>query len=101
MQAYRGLPILTNQSGAAMRLVAIWPLDHEGSVGEYAALAHAAVDEILASGRTPVVVGGTGLYLRAALAELRLPAPSDERRRWEAFYDAEGGEAAHERLALL
>ena len=76
MQAYRGLPILTNQSVRPARLVAIWPLDHEGSVGEYAALAHAAIDEILAAGRTPVVVGGTGLYLRAALADLELPAPS-------------------------
>ena len=39
------------------------------------ALAHAAIDEILAAGRTPIVVGGTGLYLRAALAELELPPP--------------------------
>src|SRR5918912_3740073 len=101
MQAYRGLPILTNRSSAAARLVAIWPLDHEGSVGEYAALAHAAIDEILAAGRTPVVVGGTGLYLRAALAELRVPARSNERGRWEAFYESAGGEAAHERLASL
>jgi tRNA dimethylallyltransferase len=97
MQAYRGLPILTNQSDA--RLVAIWPLDHEGSVGEYAELAHAAIDEILAAGRTPVVVGGTGLYLRAALGELRLPPPSGERARWEQLYDELGGDEAHERLA--
>src|SRR5207248_345752 len=103
MQAYRGLPILTNQSGAAARLVAIWPLEHEGSVGEYAALAHAAVDEILASGRTPVVVGGTGLYLRAALAELALPpAPGPgARRRWEQFYDEHGPAGAHARLEEL
>ena len=101
MQAYRGLPILTNQSGAAGRLVAIWPLDHEGSVGEYAALAHAAIDEVLAAGRTPVVVGGTGLYLRAALADLELPAPSPDRARWEAFYDERGGAAAHDHLAEL
>ena len=101
MQAYRGLPVLTNQSSASTRLVAIWPLDHEGSVGEYAALAHAAIDEILAAGRTPIVVGGTGLYLRAALAELELPGPSGERARWEAFYDERGGEAAHDRLAEL
>jgi tRNA dimethylallyltransferase len=82
MQVYRGLPILTNQSPA--RLVAIWPLDHEASVGEYAPLAHAAIDEILAAGRTPVVVGGTGLYLRAALAELGLPPapPPGARARW-------------------
>ena len=100
MQVYRGLPILTNQSPA--RLVAIWPLDHEASVGEYAPLAHAAVDEILAAGRTPVVVGGTGLYLRAALAELGLPpAPAPgARERWEAAYDA-GAAGAHARLAEL
>jgi tRNA dimethylallyltransferase len=101
MQAYRGLPILTNQPAAPARLVAIWPLDHEGSVGEYAELAHTAIDEILAAGRTPVVVGGTGLYLRAALADLELPGRSNERARWEAFYDSEGGEAAHARLAEL
>jgi tRNA dimethylallyltransferase len=101
MQAYRGLPILTNQSAAPARLVRIWPLDHEGSVGEYAALAHAAIDEILAAGRTPVVVGGTGLYLRAALADLELPAPSADRARWDAFYDEQGGEVAHARLAEL
>ena len=68
MQVYRGLPILTNQPAPPARLVAIWELDHEASVGEYAELAHDAIDEILADGRTPIVVGGTGLYLRAALA---------------------------------
>src|SRR5919202_6798031 len=101
MQAYRGLPILTNSSPRPARLVGIWPLDHEASVGEYAKLAHAAIDEILAAGRTPVVVGGTGLYLRAALADLELPAPSGERAQWDAFYDESGGEAAHARLAEL
>src|SRR5213075_1635028 len=97
MQVYRGLPILTNQSPG--RLVAIWPLEHEASVGEYAPLAHAAIDEILAAGRTPVVVGGTGLYLRAALAELALPPRpgSGARARWERFYDAVGPGAAHVR----
>ena len=101
MQVYRGLPILTNQSPA--RLVGIWPLDHEASVAEYQELAHAAIDEILAAGRTPVVVGGTGLYLRAALADLTLPpAPEPgERERWEQFYDEQGAERAHERLAEL
>jgi tRNA dimethylallyltransferase len=99
MQVYRGLPILTNQSSYPTRLVGIWPLDQEASLGAYAPLAHAAIDEILASGRTPVVVGGTGLYLRAALAELELP-PSPEpgvRERWQQFYDDDPG-AAHERL---
>jgi tRNA dimethylallyltransferase len=101
MQVYRGLPILTNQSSA--RLAAIWALDHEASVGEYAPLAHAAIDEILEAGKTPVVVGGTGLYLRAALAELALPpAPTEgARARWEAFYDDKGAEPAHRHLRSL
>ena len=93
MQVYRGLPILTNQSPA--RLVAIWPLDKEASVGEYAPLAHAAIDEILASGRVPVVVGGTGLYFRTALGRLHLPpAPQPgARERWSAFYDEDPEQA--------
>jgi tRNA dimethylallyltransferase len=101
LQAYRGLPILTNQSARPARLVGIWPLDHEGSVGEYQRLAHAAIDEILAAGRLPVVTGGTGLYLRAALAELELPPapPVGARERWERLYDEEGAERAHAALA--
>jgi tRNA dimethylallyltransferase len=101
MQAYRGLPILTNQPERPTRLVGIWPLDHEGSVGEFQRLAHSAVDEVLAAGRTPVVAGGTGLYLRAALAELEVPpAPSPGvRERWERLYDEAGPQAAHASLA--
>jgi tRNA dimethylallyltransferase len=103
LQVYRGLPILTNQPSEPARMVGIWPLDREASVGEYAPLAHAAVDEILAAGRTPVVVGGTGLYLRAALGELSLPpAPAPgARERWERFYDERGAEAAHAHLEGL
>jgi tRNA dimethylallyltransferase len=96
MQAYRGLPILTAQPERPTRLVGIWPLSHEGSVAEYARLAHAEIDRLLAEGRTPVVAGGTGLYLRAALAELELPpAPAAEQRaRWERIYDRLGPERA-------
>lgn len=100
MQVYRGLPILTNQSAA--RLVAIWPLDREASVGAYAPLAHEAIDSILACGRVPIVVGGTGLYFRAALGRLELP-PAPEagvRERWAAFYD-EDPRRAHARLLEL
>jgi tRNA dimethylallyltransferase len=103
MQVYRELPILTNQSAHPTRLVGIWPLEHETSVGEYAPLAHAAIDDILAAGRTPIVVGGTGLYLRAALAELELPprpAPG-ARERWQRLYDEQGPAEAHARLAEL
>ena len=100
MQVYRGLPILTNQSGRPAELVGIWNLDHEASVGEYAELAHQAVDRALGNGLTPIVVGGTGLYLRAALVELELPpAPQPGvRERWEGEYDRLGPGAAHELL---
>jgi tRNA dimethylallyltransferase len=102
-QVYDGLPILTNRSPHPERLVGIWPLSHVASVGEYAPLAHAAVDDILDAGRTPLVVGGTGLYFRAALAELELPpAPAPgARERWERLYDEDGPGAAHARLVAL
>jgi tRNA dimethylallyltransferase len=101
MQAYRGLPILTAQPERPTRLVGVWELSHEGSVAEYALLAHAEVDALLAEGKTPVIAGGTGLYLRAALVELGLPpAPSaDLRARWEQLYDRLGAERAHHVLA--
>ena len=103
MQVYEGVPILTNQSSSPERLVGIWPLSHAASVGEYAPLAHAAIDEILAAGRTPLVVGGTGLYFRAALAELGLPPVPAEgaRERWERLYDEVGAAAAHARLGQV
>jgi tRNA dimethylallyltransferase len=103
MQVYDGLPVLTNRSPHPERLVGIWPLSHVASVGEYAPLAHEAVDELLASGTTPLVVGGTGLYFRAALAELELPpAPAPgARERWERLYDEDGATAAHARLGEL
>src|SRR4051794_8156472 len=99
MQVYRGLPILTNQSHA--RLVGYLGLDEEGSVADYQRLAHEAIDEILTAGRLPIVVGGTGLYLRAALADLELPPPPapGARGRLEALYDELGAEGAHELLA--
>lgn len=103
MQMYRGLPILTNQPSFPTRLVAVWSLDTEGSVGLYAPLAHEAIDEIRAGGRTPIVVGGTGLYLRAALADLDVPPapPAGTRERLERYYDTVGAERAHARLAEL
>jgi tRNA dimethylallyltransferase len=93
MQVYRGLPILTNQSAKPARLVAIWPLSHEASVGEFEQLAHDAIDELVASHGVAVVAGGTGLYLRAALTDLELPpAPAvGARERWEAAYEADRG----------
>jgi tRNA dimethylallyltransferase len=101
MQVYRGLPILTAQPEHPTALVAVWELDHEASVVEYQRLAHTAIDDALARDRTPVVAGGTGLYLRAALSDLTPPPPPspESRRRWERLYDRLGPEAAHRLLA--
>jgi len=102
MQMYRGLPILTNQPDRATRLVAVWPLSYEGSVGEYQRLAHEAIDELVSRHGCAVVAGGTGLYLRAALGELDLP-PAPEpgaRARAEREYDMDP-ELAYERLATF
>jgi tRNA dimethylallyltransferase len=102
MQAYRGLPVLTNQSERPTRLVGIWELTHDASVAEYQVLGHAEIDEILADGETPIVVGGTGLYLRAALAGLDLPPPPEPgtRERFDSMYEELGPEAAHSELAV-
>jgi len=101
MQVYRGLPVLTAQPTFPTALVGIWDLDFEASVAAYQRLAHTAVDEALAESRTPVVTGGTGLYLRAALADLQLPPPprAGERDRWERLYDRAGPVRAHAFLA--
>ncbi len=81
MQVYRGLPILTNQPTRATRLVAIRELDEEMSVGAFASEAHAAIDELVARSGVAVVAGGTGLYLRAALADLDVPPSVEPERR--------------------
>jgi tRNA dimethylallyltransferase len=102
LQVYRGLPILTNQPIRPTALVAIRDLDEQMSVGAYATLAHAAVDELVDRTGTAVVSGGTGLYLRAALAELAVPPPPAaevrERIRAEVGRDPV---AAHDRLEGL
>jgi len=102
LQVYRGLPILTNQPERPTRLVAIRSLDGDMSLGEYADLAHAALDELVERSGAAVITGGTGLYLRAALVELEMPpAPENgARERWQTFYDRDPG-AAHVRLAAL
>jgi tRNA dimethylallyltransferase len=107
LQVYRGLKVLTGVPDDAQRerlehrLVSFLALDARFSVAEYAALAHAEIDALLAGGATPIVVGGTGLYLRAALADLALrpPPPPGVRERIAAELSARGAEALHEQLA--
>jgi tRNA dimethylallyltransferase len=107
LQVYAGLGILTGVPSAAQlarlehRLISFLALGERFSVAEYAALAHAQIDALLAEGATPIVVGGTGLYLRAAVAELELrpPPPAGVRERIEADLAARGVEALHADLA--
>src|SRR5271166_693290 len=107
LQVYAGLEILTGSASPAERallehrLVSFLPLDATFSVGQYAELVHAEIDGLLAVGRRPVVVGGTGLYLRAALTELSLrpPPPEGVRERWRAELDRHGAPALHARLS--
>ena len=102
MQVYRDLPILTNQPERSTRLVAIRSLAEEMSVGAFASLAHEAIDELVRETGRAVVAGGTGLYLRAALADLGVPPAPDpaHRARIEAEVDRDRA-AAHARLASL
>jgi tRNA dimethylallyltransferase len=107
LQVYAGLETLTGVATAAERaqlehrLVSFLPLDATFSAGQYAELAHAEIDGLLAAGRRPLVVGGTGLYLRAALTELHLrpPPPEGVRERWVAELQRHGPHALHARLA--
>jgi tRNA dimethylallyltransferase len=106
LQVYAGLEILTGVATTAQRrrlehrLVSFLPLDATFSVGQYAELAHAEIDGVLAAARRPLVVGGTGLYLRAALTELNLgpPAPEGARERWTAELEKYGAPALHAQL---
>jgi tRNA dimethylallyltransferase len=107
LQLYAGLEILTGAATAAERarlehrLLGFLPIDARCSAGEFAQLAHAEIDGLVAQGAIPIVVGGTGLYLRAALADLDLrpPAPADVRARLEADVAARGAPALHAELA--
>jgi tRNA dimethylallyltransferase len=106
IQVYDGLEIL---SGAATpdergrlehRLLGLVPIDGEFSAGRFANLAHAEVDQLIAERRRPILVGGTGLYLRAALADLDLrpPVPTELRAEVERELAERGPEALHAEL---
>ncbi|WP_354702232.1 tRNA dimethylallyltransferase [Paraconexibacter sp. AEG42_29] len=107
LQVYAGLELLTGAADAAdrarleHRMVGVVPVTETFSAGAYAEQAHAEIDALLDDGVTPIVVGGTGLYLRAALAELDLRPAVDPavRERWTARLRADGPGALHAELA--
>jgi tRNA dimethylallyltransferase len=91
LQVYEGLSVLTGVATAAERkklehrLVGFVPITQTFNVGNYMPLAHAEIDAALEAGRRPIVVGGTGLYLRAALANLSLvkaPPEAEDSELW-------------------
>ena len=91
LQVYEGLSVLTGVATAAEqeqlehKLVGFVPVTEVFNVGNYMPLAHAEIDAALEAGRRPIVVGGTGLYLRAALAELSLvkaPPEAEDSELW-------------------
>lgn len=93
LQVYEGLGTLTGVATTQQRgrlehrLVGFVPITQPFSVGDYMRIAHAEIDSALASGRRPIVVGGTGLYMRAALAELsliKLPPGTEDSELWSA-----------------
>jgi tRNA dimethylallyltransferase len=106
LQVYRGLETLTGAATAEEqrrlehRLIGFLEPSATFSVGEFMPLAHGEIDSARAEGRRPIVVGGTGLYLRAALTDLTLapPPPPDLRERIQAQVQARGSAAMHAEL---
>jgi tRNA dimethylallyltransferase len=106
LQVYEGLEILTGAAGPRERarlehrLLSFLPVDATFSAGEYADLAHNEIDDIIAAGGIPIVVGGTGLYLRAAITDLKMrpPPPEGVREFWLEELQRHGVHSLHATL---
>jgi tRNA dimethylallyltransferase len=105
MQLYRGMDIGTakltpaEREGVPHHLLDIWDVTVPAAVAEYQALARAAIDDVLARGRVPLLVGGSGLYIRAVLEEFEFPGTDPGvRARLEAELAANGTAPLFERL---
>ncbi len=106
MQLYQGMDIgtakltLAERGGVAHHLLDIWPVSKTASVAEYQSLARDSIARVHAAGRLPVLVGGSGLYVRAVLDDLVFPgADADVRAGLEAELSVVGPEELHARLA--
>jgi tRNA dimethylallyltransferase len=108
MQLYRGMDIGTAKlppdarEGVAHHLLDIWEVTRAASVADYQQQARACIDELHARGVTPVLVGGSGLYIRAVLDPIEFPGTDPElRATLEAELATVGGEVLHQRLTQL
>jgi tRNA dimethylallyltransferase len=108
MQLYQGMDIGTAKEPEAARhgvphhLLDIWPVTQTANVADYAKLARAAIDEIIARDRVPILAGGSGLYVRAALDDLDFPGTdAGIRASLEEELARVGAAALHARLARL
>lgn len=108
MQLYRGMDVGTakltdaEQQGVPHHLLSVWPVTQTATAAAYQAASRAVVGELLLAGRTPVLVGGSGLYLRAALDTMDFPGTDPElRAELEGSLAADGPLALHARLAAL
>jgi tRNA dimethylallyltransferase len=108
MQLYQDMDIGTAKEPEAARqgvphhLLDIWPVTQAANVADYQKLARAAIDEIMARGRVPILAGGSGLYVRAALDDLDFPGTDPViRSRLEDELARLGAAALHARLAGL
>lgn len=103
IQVYDGLPIISGApsreelESLEHRLLGFVPVTEEFSAGRYVTKAHREIDDLLANGSRVIVVGGTGLYLRAALArlDLRPPVPKELREEVETDLTVRGPAALH------
>jgi tRNA dimethylallyltransferase len=105
MQLYRGMDIGTakltpaERDGVPHHCLDIWDVTESASVAQYQRLARAAVDDIAARGRVPLLVGGSGLYVRAVLEEFEFPGTDAVvRARLEAELAEAGPAPLFERL---
>src|ERR1700727_914583 len=108
MQVYRGMDIGTAKLTVAQRhgvphhLLDVWDVRYPANVAEYQQLARETIAGVTARGRVPILVGGSGLYLRAALDDLNFPGTDPAvRERLEAELAARGPAELHARLAAL
>ncbi|HEY2167174.1 MAG TPA: tRNA (adenosine(37)-N6)-dimethylallyltransferase MiaA [Jatrophihabitantaceae bacterium] len=108
MQLYQGMDIGTakvapvERGGVPHHLLDIWPVTKSAAVAEYQALARATIAQVHARGHLPVLVGGSGLYLRGALDRLEFPGESPAvRARLSDELREHGALAMHRRLARV